>query len=450
MRYYAKEILLRDGWASDKTIFVEDGVIIKIESGQAEQAEILNGPVIPGMVNLHSHAFQKAFVGLTEYQANKEDSFWSWRDLMYRLLQRLNVEDMNVIAQYVYEEMLLNGYTTCAEFHYLHRQANDVNGDSLAASQAVIEAARTAGIGLCHCPVFYSYSGFGKTAPAKEQYPFVHSLDEYKHLLERLQSTYANDPMVSFGIAPHSLRAVSEEQLRDLAQWWSPQGPIHLHIAEQIKEVEECVDFYGQRPVEWLLKNQNVNQRWCLVHATHLNDIEVSQLAKTGAIAGICPQTEANLGDGIFPGVEFVAAEGAFGIGSDSHISISPWHELRLFEYTQRLSHRKRNRLCSDDNPNVGSFLWQHATNSGAQVVNRSVGSLAVGNKADWVVLDTNISELAVLSGERLLDAAVFAVNQNPVLDVMVHGQWRVKSGELIGEGVKNNYVKLLRDKVVN
>ncbi len=446
MKFYAKEILLEDGWASNKTLTISDGMITTIEDGKAADAEHFSGPVIPGMVNLHSHAFQKAFVGLTEFQADKEDSFWSWRDSMYQLLQRLTLDDMHTVATYLYQEMLLNGYTSCAEFHYLHREATSPDSDSFDASNAVIQGALKAGIALCHCPVFYSYSGFGEQPPNPGQQPFLHTVEAFQSLMERLKQQYTRDSLISFGIAPHSLRAVSASQLKRLTDWWP--GPVHIHISEQIKEVNECVEFYGKRPVQWLIDNFPLSDQWCLVHATHLDEQEVRALAKSQAIAGICPETEANLGDGIFPAAEFIAQGGQFGIGSDSHITISPWRELKLFEYTQRLTQQKRNRLCDDDNPHVGSFLWQTAARNGAKVIDRKAGVLKPGHCADLVVLNSDIAELSALNGDYLLDAAVFAVNENPVRDVMVNGEWRVQWGRLSGNSAKSDYLKFLQQKI--
>lgn len=291
MKYYAEEILLETGWANNKTLTIEQGVITDIVDGKLPDAESFSGPVVPGMVNLHSHAFQKAFVGLTEFQANKDDSFWSWRDAMYRLLTRLTPEDLKVVAEYLYIEMLRHGYTSCAEFHYLHHQADGSRySDPAINSKAVIEAAQTAGIALCHCPVFYHHAGFGEKPAQSSQLPFIHSVDEFKQLVDGLYQSYQVDPTISIGIAPHSLRAVSEQQLEELVSWWSKhpaQGPVHIHIAEQTKEVDECVEFYGQRPVAWLLNRFDLNERWNLVHATHLDAAEVKAMAASGAIAGI-------------------------------------------------------------------------------------------------------------------------------------------------------------------
>jgi formimidoylglutamate deiminase len=372
---------------------------------------------------------------------------------MYQLLTCLTPDDLRVIAEYLYIEMLQQGYTSCAEFHYLHHQSDGTQyADPSINSKAIINAAQAAGIALCHCPVFYHYSNFGKQPALPVQRPFIHSIEQYQILVEELYQQFASDPMITLGIAPHSLRAVSDEQLQQLVDWWSQhpvQGPIHIHIAEQIREVEECVAFYGKRPVEWLLNQFQLHDRWNLVHATHLDNAEVRGMAKSGAIAGVCPATEANLGDGIFTGVDYVQQGGRFGIGSDSHITVSPWHELRLFEYSQRLKHHRRNLLCSDTIPHVGQFLWQQSAQNGAKVVGRDTGVIRNGAKADLITLDTQIAELSSAPREFLLDAAIFASNENPVKDVMVNGVWQVRDKlHASYHQCRNNYITLLKNKV--
>ncbi|NVJ61244.1 MAG: formimidoylglutamate deiminase [Gammaproteobacteria bacterium] len=450
MKLHAPQVLLESGWAEDKTLDIEGGLILSIVDGKSDGAESLNGAVIPGMANLHSHSFQKAFVGLTEFRTRDDDSFWSWREAMYRLLKTITPDDLHIIARYLYQEMLLNGYTSCAEFHYLHHPSDAVSFDEVGSmSNAVIEAALETGIDLTHCPVFYHYSGFGELPALDNQRPFLHSMNDFQHLLEVLQKRYQNNAAVAFGIAPHSLRAVSSEQLKELENWWT-QGPIHIHIAEQMPEVNACMEFYGQRPVEWLLQNHSVNERWCLVHATHLTESEVMQLANSGAVAGICPETEANLGDGIFPAEAYIAQNGKFGIGSDSQICVSPFRELRTFEYSQRLVSQKRNRLCSQREQHVGTFLWQNSVKNGAEVVRPNAGALKEGSEASFIVLDNQIAELCHDSMEYFLDSAIFAANENPVRDVYVRGICRVKDKELQGQNdYREDYRRWLK-KTIN
>ncbi|MCO7227204.1 formimidoylglutamate deiminase [Pleionea sp. CnH1-48] len=432
MKYYAQEALLAEGWTADVTITIADGKVTAITPGKEAGAVELNGPLVPGMTNLHSHAFQKAFAGLTEYRANPEDSFWSWRDSMYRLLPQLTPDDMQIIARYLYIEMLRSGYTSVVEFHYLHHQPDGQHYDDAAATScAVIDAARTVGLATTHCPVFYSYANFGEKPAAGAQKAFFHTPEQFVQLLDKLHQQYADDSSVKLGIAPHSLRAVSQAQLNELVPWWQQheaQGPFHIHIAEQMKEVNECVDFYGARPVEWLYDQVDVNERWCLVHATHLSDQEVKTMALSKAIAGICATTEANLGDGVFRGVDYLSYGGRWGIGSDSHISVNAFEELRLYEYGQRYTHQKRNLLCDEQRPHVGDYLWTEAVAGGAQVANRGQGSIAVGEDANWVVLDRDVAELSAVAKESLLDAAIFAANENLVRDVMVNGTWRIEN----------------------
>lgn len=445
MKIYAKNILLEAGWAKNQTLIINDGIISAIQDGQDPDAEVIERPIIPGMVNLHSHSFQKAFAGLTEFRANQEDSFWSWRDAMYRLLQSVTPDDLKIIARYLYCEMLTQGYTSCAEFHYLHHQANgEPYADQAANSHAVIQGALDAGIYLRHCPVFYHYSGFGKLAAEAGQRPFYNTIESFQSLVESLFSHYQNNSEVSIGIAPHSLRAVSKEQLQQLTQWWQT-GPIHIHIAEQMREVEDCRAFYQQRPVEFLLDTVAVDERWCLVHATHMTAQECQNFAATGAVAGLCPETEANLGDGVFPASDFLSANGQWGIGSDSHICISPWRELRTLEYSQRFVRQRRNILASESLKHVGRYLWQTAAQQGAQVVNRASGVLAVGRRADLITLDNTCSELCAREDDQWLDSAIFACNDNPVVDVMVAGKWRVNNRQLLQQdNVAADYQKVL------
>jgi len=434
MKIYAKKILLTTGWTSDVTLDIENGVIADISNEKVAGAMVVEQPIVPGMVNLHSHSFQKAFVGLTEFKASQQDSFWSWRDAMYRLLQKVTPDDLKVISEYLYGEMLRHGYTSCAEFHYLHNQANGVPYDDPAAcSHAIIQGAKASGILLRHCPVFYHYSGFGKKTHESGQKPFFNTVESFQRLLEVLQKDYQNDSQVEFGVAPHSLRAVSKQQLHELLDWWK-SGPFHIHIAEQEKEVNECVSYYGKRPVEFLLQQGDIGEQWCFVHATHLTASETRDLAKSGVVAGLCPETEANLGDGIFPAIDYLSHSGRWGIGSDSHICISPWRELRTLEYSQRFLHRQRNLLAQSELPHVGRYLWETAAYNGSQVVHQQTGKLAIGQRADFITLNTELPELTGRDDDFLLDSAIFACNDNPVRDVMVAGQWRVQQGELLNQ----------------
>jgi formimidoylglutamate deiminase len=385
------------------------------------------------MANLHSHAFQRAMAGLAERAGPGDDSFWTWREVMYGFVASLTPEQVEAIAGQLYVEMLKSGYTAVGEFHYLHHGPDGEPYDDLAEmSRRVIAAASTTGIGLTQLPVLYGYGGFGGQAAGPGQRRFLNDPERYLRLLQDLFDERRDDGQLQIGIAPHSLRAVTAESLATVIAGLdalNPEAPIHIHIAEQVKEVEDCSAWSARRPVEWLFENCAVDRRWCLVHATHMTAAETAQLAASGAVAGLCPTTEANLGDGIFPALDYAAAGGRFGIGSDSHISVSPIEELRWLEYGQRLIHRRRNLLSAGAKaPSVGRYLYDNALAGGAQALGRPIGRLAEGCRADLLVLDTEAPILAGKRGDLLLDAMIFAGNENPVCDVMVGGRWVVEA----------------------
>lgn len=436
MRYFAPSALLADGW-SDHVLLETDarGHLVGIAPDAAcpADAERLAGPVVAGMANLHSHAFQRAMAGLTESRGNPTDSFWTWRELMYRFAQRLTPEQAQHIARWLYIEMLKAGYTGVAEFHYLHHDAGGVPyADRAEMSHRIIAAAREAGIALTLLPVLYAYSGFGAQPPQPGQRRFLHDAQGYSTLLDTLHGEYRDTADVRLGIAFHSLRAVDAALLGqglDAARDRDPDGPVHIHIAEQTKEVDDCVAWSGQRPVEWLFDRAPVDARWCLVHATHLSDAERRAVAASGSVAGICPTTEADLGDGVFPAEAYFASPGpsAYGIGSDSHVRVDVAEELRLLEYGQRLLHRRRAVLASDARPSSGRFLYERAAGGGAQALGRHGGTLAVGRRADWVVLDAQHPALICRAGDALLDSWIFAGDRACVRDVMVGGRWVIR-----------------------
>ena len=432
MKLYAEKVLLADGWAQDKTLIIEDGVISAIEPGYLEGAERAAGPVIPGMVNCHSHAFQRAFAGFSEQGSEGKDSFWTWRSIMYKFLGQLTAENAEVIATQLYIEMLKMGYTRVAEFHYLHHDIDGGNYSELARmAKAIFNSSQTSGIGLTMLPVLYCFGGFGPLAPNEGQKRFINSVDQFNRLVSDcfgLSEQYAN---TNVGIAPHSLRAVDKPALQQAVahvRSLESKAPVHIHIAEQQKEVNDCLAHYGQRPVQWLLDNMELDQHWCLIHATHIDEQERKGIIASKAIAGICPTTEANLGDGIFPSTEFLAEQGTFAIGSDSHISVNPIEELRWLEYAQRLIKQQRAILADEQQPSTGLNLWQRAATGGAQSTNSNTGELAPGKQADLLVLDPQDTRLFANSAHNILDSLVFASQQNPVRDVMVNGQWRVQN----------------------
>jgi formimidoylglutamate deiminase len=448
--FFAERALLPSGWANNVRLEVSTtGVITHIALDvEASGAELLNGPLLPGMPNLHSHAFQRAMAGLAEVAGNPNDSFWTWRDLMYRLVGQISPQQLGVIARQLYIEMLKGGFTSVAEFHYVHQ---DTNGKSYAnpaeLALQISQAASSAGIGLTLLPVLYSHSGFGGQAPNEGQRRFIHSTDSYLDLQARLLPALREQPAQQLGLCFHSLRAVTPEQISAVLAASDQQCPVHIHIAEQQKEVDDCLSWSGRRPVQWLYENTAVDQRWCLVHATHVEPNEVAAMAQSGAVAGLCLTTEANLGDGIFPAVDYIAQGGRWGIGSDSHVSLSVVEELRWLEYGQRLRDQRRNRLYRGDQPMVGRTLFDAALTGGAQALGQSIGQLQVGQRADWLVLDGNDPYIATASGDGILNRWLFAGSDRQIRDVMVNGKWVVREGHHAGEEQSNReFAQVLRE----
>lgn len=383
------------------------------------------------MVNCHSHAFQRAFAGFSEQGSEGKDSFWTWRAIMYKFLDQLSVDDAKIIAKQLYIEMLKMGYTRVAEFHYLHHDLGGETYQPLATmAKAIFEAANESGIGLTMLPVLYQYSGFGEQLPTQGQARFINSTHQFNQLVSQcieLTKTFDN---TNVGIAPHSLRAVDKSALVEAVthvRAHDSKAPIHIHIAEQQKEVDDCIEHYQKRPVQWLLDNVSLDEHWCLIHATHINELERKGIIESGAIAGICPTTEANLGDGIFPTTEFIEEGGTWAIGSDSHISVNPVEELRWLEYAQRLIKQQRAILATPEQPSVGRYLWQQAAKGGAQSCGKDLGEIAVGKQADLLVLDDEQLSCFAHSEQHLLDSVVFATQRPAVQDVMVNGCWLVE-----------------------
>ncbi len=430
--YFAERALLPSGWARNVRLEVAaDGRLASIEAdASADGAERLAGPLLPGMPNLHSHAFQRAMAGLAEVAGNPNDSFWTWRELMYRLVGQITPEQLQVIARQLYIEMLKAGYTSVAEFHYVHHDQNgQAYADPAELSRRISAAASASGIGLTLLPVLYSHSGFGGQAPNDGQRRFINSTEQYLRLQQQLAPLLAQQPAQALGLCFHSLRAVTPSQIADVLGAGDAACPVHIHIAEQQKEVDDCLAWSGRRPLQWLYEHVEVDQRWCLVHATHAEADEVAAMARSGAVAGLCLSTEANLGDGIFPAVDYLAQGGRMGIGSDSHVSLSVVEELRWLEYGQRLRDQRRNRLYRGDQPMVGRTLYDAALAGGAQALGQPIGELAVGKRADWLVLDGQDPYLAVADGDAILNRWLFAGGDRQVRDVMVNGQWVVRQG---------------------
>lgn len=430
----AHHLLTADGWKRDATLVVEDGHITAIEDGVQGQ---VYDCVLAGMPNLHSHAFQRAMAGLTERRGkDPRDSFWTWREQMYRFLHALTPEDNHAIARWLYVEMLKAGYTRVGEFHYLHHQADGhAYADPAAMAHSILHAAADTGIHLTLLPVHYATSDFGGKAPTEGQRRFIHSTDAFLKLIESLREPCAKQNAL-LGIAPHSLRAVTQEMLHDVLGALDGLGmkdcPKHMHVAEQVKEVEASVAWSGKRPAEWMLDNVPLDDSWCFIHATHLTHSETTQLAKSGVVAGLCPTTEGNLGDGIFPAQHFVQEGGTFGIGTDSHIAINPADELRMLEYGQRLAHQSRAVLSSEIS--CGRTLWNRAVAGGNKALGVAPKDLAIGAAADCITLDCSSPPFAGKAADTLLDTALFGLPQLPVQDVFVAGKRVVENGRHAAE----------------
>jgi formimidoylglutamate deiminase len=412
--FLAKTALLPEGWAQDVQITANDqGWITDIQIGQAPYAEatLLNGPVIPGMPNLHSHAFQRAFAGQSEYASADKDSFWTWRKLMYDFMEALEADQLEDIAFNLYREMLTAGYTHVGEFHYIHHSPDgSPYPERTHLSHVMIKAAKKAGIGITLLPVLYAHSGFGGLAPTQGQRRFINTAAQYIDMLKALHDQYKNDPQVKIGAAFHSLRAVTPEMISEVCQAIAgidADMPIHIHIAEQEQEVEDCLKWCGKRPVEWLLENVDIDPQWCLVHATQMTKEETVALARSGAVTGLCPTTEANLGDGLFNFSDYIALGGQWGIGSDSHISVNMREELRWLEYGQRLIRKERAIARTATQPHIGAYLYQSALKGGTQALGAPIGVLQTGHRADFLLLKAPNE----LKQANLLDAFIFAGN---------------------------------------
>ncbi|MEX5745154.1 formimidoylglutamate deiminase [Massilia sp. X63] len=432
---FVRHALLPEGWRRDVLLEWDAyGDLTRVEAEAAAPLGVARADyVLPGMVNLHSHAFQRALGGLTERAGEGPDSFWTWRDLMYRFAARITPEQIEAIAAQLFVECLRHGYTSLCEFHYLQRGPD---GQAYArpaeTAERVAAAGHATGMGLTLLPVLYSHAGFGEQPLRPEQRRFRTNVDDILGIAEALQPLRGGQ--LEVGAAPHSLRAATIGQVRELASGLPAGRPLHIHIAEQQAEVEQSIAFSGRRPVQNLMEQVEVDARWCLVHATHLDDAEVQAIARSGAVAGLCPTTEANLGDGLFPLQRFIALGGRFGIGSDSHVSQSPVEELRWLEYGQRLVHQRRNVAFTNEQRDVGQYLWQAALRGGAQAAGRKVGALREGLRADLLVLDGSHPNLDGVAEADVLGRFLFCGNDNLVRDVLCGGRWVVQGGRHVAQ----------------
>jgi len=446
---FARHALLPTGWAPNVLVqWDKAGLIRQVQThvaqppGQSSATELL----VPGMPNLHSHAFQRASAGLTEYRYAEQDSFWSWRNLMYSFAAHITPEQLEAIATWLYAEMLEAGYTSVCEFHYVHHQPDgQPYADSATLSQCLLNAAKRTGIGMTLLPVLYQTGGFGALPPGDGQKRFIHTTDAMLKLLDKLlpQCQAQN---AKLGIAPHSLRAVPPESLNAIIEGMNQldaTAPIHIHIAEQTKEVDDCIAWCRQRPVEWLMDHMAVDARWCLVHATHMNASEYQQAASSGAIAGLCPTTEANLGDGIFDLPQWLQHQGRWGIGSDSHVTVNAAAELLALEYSQRLQRRQRNVAASTATPSVAQNTYLQAVQGGAQASGRPIAGIAVGQNADLVELDCQHRALAQLTPDQALSGHVFGSSRTSAIRrVWTQGILRVDQKHLLHQPAQKEFIQ--------
>lgn len=422
--------LLPTGWADDVRVIIADGVIAHMAAGQPSAPDDeRHALALPGIANLHSHAFQRAMAGLAEIRGPADDTFWTWRETMYRFVLAITPDDAEAIAALAYVEMLERGFTRVGEFHYLHHDASGrpyTNPAEMA--QRIAAAAAATGIGLTLLPCFYAHATFGAAAPLASQRRFICTVDQFADLVAQSRTAIQFLASANLGIAPHSLRAVTPDELAAILPL-ADNGPVHIHAAEQTREVADCVAWSGLRPVQWLLQHAAIDRRWCVIHATHMTDAEIAALAATGAVAGLCPLTEASLGDGIFAAREFMEAGGRFGVGTDSNVLIGVADELRQLEYAQRLKFRARNVLAGSATVSTGRALFDAALQGGAQALAQPVVGLAQGARADIVTLDANHPSLAGRSGDAVLDGWIFAGSADIIDCVWAGGVKVVASG---------------------
>jgi formiminoglutamate deiminase len=411
--------LLPAGWARDVRIETCDGLIARVETGVAAGAgDGRHGVALPGLSNVHSHAFQRGMAGLAETRGPADDDFWTWREIMYHFLDRLAPDDVEAITALAYVEMLERGFTRVGEFHYLHNDsAGGAYADPAELAARIASAAEQTGIGLTLLPVFYAHANFGGAPPKPGQRRFITDPESFAVLVDASRKVISKLPDANLGVAPHSLRAVTPEELQLIAPL-ARGGPLHIHAAEQTKEVEDCLAWSGARPVEWLLDHAEINDNWCLVHATHMTSQETTCLAQAGAVAGLCPVTEANLGDGVFPARPYLDAGGRYGIGTDSNVQIGAAEELGMLEYAQRLANRARNLWANRRGESTGRALFHGAVSGGAQALGQPRPGLKVGASADFFSLSADHPALAGRTADAILDSWIFA-------GAAIDGVWR-------------------------
>lgn len=429
-RLHFASALLPSGWANDVQVVIAAGAIAEVTPNVAPVAgDERHAIALPGLASLHSHAFQRGMAGLAELRGDSTDTFWTWRETMYRFALAMSPDDVAAVATLLYVEMLEQGFTRVGEFHYLHHDCDGSPYVDVAEMAArIAQAAEASGIALTLLPSFYAHGSFGGAQPHDGQRRFICTVDQFATLMAASRKAIAKLPGANIGIAPHSLRAVTPDELRALVPL-AEGGPVHIHAAEQVKEVEDCLAWSGRRPVQWLLEHAPVDRRWCIIHATHTTDEEIAAFARTGAVAGLCPITEASLGDGIFPAPEFLAAGGSFGVGTDSNVLVGAADELRQLEYGQRLKHRQRNVLSSGAGRSTGRTLFDHALAGGARALAQGTIGLTPGARADIVTLDMSHPSLSGRAGDTIIDGWIFAAGSGAIDCVWAGGDKVVEGG---------------------
>lgn len=428
-KFHFTSALTSAGWQKNVAVAVDQNGMIESVIAGAKDGTPISGIAIPAVPNVHSHAHQRLMVGLAERAGPDADSFWTWREVMYGFALKLSPDDLEAVAAQAYVEMLKAGFSCVGEFQYLHHQPDGSPYDEPAEmSLRCISAAEQAGIAITMLPTLYNYSGFGGQTSTAGQRRFVNDADRFLEIYGTLRAVCGANPLRRLGISPHSLRAVTPELLKAALNGIDAHARVHIHVAEQTKEVDDCVAWSGKRPVEFLLDQFGVSSRWCAIHATHMTAGETQRLAKSGAVAGLCPTTEANLGDGIFPADRFLKQRGALAIGSDSQISISPAEDLRMLEYSQRLRDRTRNALASGAGASTGRSLLEAVLKGGAACLDQPVGAIAVGRRCDIAVLDDAHPAMTGREGDAALDTWIFSAGNAAVKDVIVAGSHVVKN----------------------
>ncbi len=446
---FAQTALLENGWANEVEIKISDhGQIQEITFDITNTADMSVDVLIPAPVNAHSHAFQRAMAGLTERRGpTGSDTFWTWRKLMFKFLNQLTPDHIERICAFVQMEMLEAGFATNVEFHYLHHQPGGQEYNKLSEmSDRIASATLQSGIGLTILPVLYQYGGCDKSNLTGGQIRFGNSFDQYIKLYQELSETIKYLPAdTTTGLSAHSLRAVGRNELIKISEL-AGDKPLHMHAAEQIAEVEEVLSIWGKRPIEWILENLPINSNWCLIHCTQMLPHETLQLSATGAVAGLCPITEANLGDGIFDGVNWLSNGGAIAIGSDSNINISLAEEIRSLEYSQRLRDKSRARLATEDK-STARRIFDAIVAGGAKASGRKTGIIGVGYWADLMSIKSSDINLLQAKEDSILDSFAFTNEQAFIENVWSAGRHMVKNGQHINRKyITENYIKAIKE----